>query len=88
MNNSMFPKKPIIKKYKKRNSFFSNNRINTIKFPSLFHNKFINDTIAAVKTFDPDARLAVLTYGMMIMACDDYIHFKETDIVKRLMRIL
>ena len=50
--------------------------------------KFINDTIAAVKTFDPDARLAVLTYGMMIMACDDYIHFKETDIVKRLMRIL
>ena len=49
MNNSMFPKKPIIKKYKKRISFFSNNRINTIKFPSLFHNKFINDTIIKEK---------------------------------------
>ena len=62
MNNSMFPKKPIIKKYKKRNSFFSNNRINTIKFPSLNNIKFktrnfkLNDNLSnrKIKNFSSE----------------------------------
>ena len=50
--------------------------------------KFVNDTINLIKTFDHDARVSVLTYGMMFMSCDDYFHFKETALIKRFLEML
>ena len=50
--------------------------------------EFVEATLDLVKTFSHDARVAVLSYGLMIMSADDSIDYKETAIVKRFLEII
>lgn len=49
--------------------------------------KFVDATLEFVSNFPKEVIEAFLTYGMMIMSCDDNINYQESDLIKRILAL-
>lgn len=50
--------------------------------------EFIEKMLGFIKSMPEKPREAAVSYGMMVMACDENIDFSESDLIKRLLEIL
>ena len=50
--------------------------------------EFVDATLKFVAKFPSEIIEAFLTYGMMVMACDDNINYQESDLIKRILALL
>lgn len=48
---------------------------------------FIDHSLEFFSHLPKDVLEAVLTYGMMVMACDDNIDYQESDLIKRIIAL-
>jgi len=49
--------------------------------------EFVEASLKFIAQLPPEVREAVLTYGMMVMACDDNINYQESDLIKRILAL-
>lgn len=49
---------------------------------------FIDATLEFIAKFPSEIIEAFLTYGMMVMACDDNINYQESDLIQRILALL
>lgn len=49
--------------------------------------KFVDATLEFVSNFPKEVIEAFLTYGMMIMSCDDNINYQESSLIKRILAL-
>ena len=49
--------------------------------------KFVDATLEFVSNFPKEVIEAFLTYGMMIMSCDDNINYQESGLIKRILAL-
>ena len=49
--------------------------------------EFVEASLEFIGQLPLDVREAVLTYGMMVMACDENINYQESDLIKRILAL-
>lgn len=49
--------------------------------------EFIEASLKFIAQLPSEVREAVLTYGIMVMACDDNINYQESDLIKRILAL-
>ncbi len=49
--------------------------------------KFVEASLEFIGQLPLEVREAVLTYGMMVMACDENINYQESDLIKRILAL-
>lgn len=49
--------------------------------------EFIEASLEFIGQLPSEVREAVLTYGVMVMACDDNINYQESDLIKRILAL-
>ena len=49
--------------------------------------EFVEASLEFIGQLPLEVREAVLTYGMMVMACDENINYQESDLIKRILAL-
>ena len=66
--------------------------VNPDRFYKLTNNgsdpEFVDATLKFIGKFSSEIIEAFLTYGMMVMACDDNINYQESDLIQRILALL
>ena len=50
--------------------------------------EFVNKMLDVIKKLPEEPRNAAVTYGMMVMGCDESIDYNESELIKRLLAIM